>query len=411
MTNTIIISAPVGSTGYTINAPTTTIGAYLSDPANARLAVSIPTTATTRLFSSMGRTGSTTVWRLRNGVGQADVANATLNSYGGGFSQQYSLLSGTDTFVSSTVATGSATHILSFPGFSSTKAAGNQAVSSIYTLQITDIIELRGAGGNDILNGGSRADRLLGNAGNDTLTGNAGNDTLDGGTGNDSLIGGLGDDLYIVDSVGDVTTETSTLVTEIDTVQSSVTRTLGDNLENLTLTGVEAINGTGNSLNNVLIGNSANNTLTGDGGADTLTGGLGADTFVFKPDLNDPLFTDTVTDFTPGDGDVFAFGPVPLDQGFIDVPAPGTSAILGNAANALLNLIDDSAYIVVDTEDNINALGGFLFFIRFAYATDTNRLLYSSDGFGSDSSIIADTNDFGSGPLSSLTSANFAFVA
>jgi len=49
----------------------------------------------------------------------------------------------------------------------------------------------------------------------------------------------------------------------IDLVQASVTCTLGSNLENLTLTGSGAINGTGNSAANVLIGNGAVNTLTG----------------------------------------------------------------------------------------------------------------------------------------------------
>jgi Ca2+-binding RTX toxin-like protein len=61
-------------------------------------------------------------------------------------------------------------------------------------------------------------------------------------------------------------------------VQSSVTYTLGNNLENLTLTGTAAINGTGNTLNNVLTGNSGNNTLTGLAGDDTLNGGGGNDT-------------------------------------------------------------------------------------------------------------------------------------
>ena len=48
-----------------------------------------------------------------------------------------------------------------------------------------------------------------------------------------------------------------------DSVQSSVTYILADNVDNLTLTGTTAINGTGNALNNVLTGNSGANVLTG----------------------------------------------------------------------------------------------------------------------------------------------------
>ena len=59
-----------------------------------------------------------------------------------------------------------------------------------------------------------------------------------------------------------------------------MTYALTANVENLTLTGVGAINGTGNVLDNVLIGNSANNTLTGGAGNDTIDGGLGPDTMI-----------------------------------------------------------------------------------------------------------------------------------
>ena len=130
---------------------------------------------------------------------------------------------------------------------------------------------------NDTCNGGGGNDTLLGGAGNDTLFGGTGNDYLDGGTGTDNLVGGTGNDTYVVDSTGDVVTETSTVTTEIDTVKSSVSWTLGSNLENLTLIGSAAINGTGNSLNNTIIGNAAANVLSGGTGNDTLYGGSGND--------------------------------------------------------------------------------------------------------------------------------------
>jgi hypothetical protein len=45
----------------------------------------------------------------------------------------------------------------------------------------------------------------------------------------------------------------------IDLVQASVSLRLGANVENLTLTGTAAINGTGNELNNVITGNGGAN--------------------------------------------------------------------------------------------------------------------------------------------------------
>ncbi|KNH43125.1 type I secretion protein, partial [Pseudomonas lini] len=92
---------------------------------------------------------------------------------------------------------------------------------------------------------------------------------LDGGLGADILIGGAGNDTYVVDNIGDVISETSTLAGEIDTVRSSVTFTLGANLENLTLTGAANLNGIGNTLNNVITGNDGNNQLNGGAGLDT----------------------------------------------------------------------------------------------------------------------------------------------
>ncbi len=144
-----------------------------------------------------------------------------------------------------------------------------------------------GTAGNDILNGGLGDDTLNGFAGNDIINGFAGNDHINGGSGNDQMNGGTGDDTYVVDSTGDVVTEDANAGT--DTVESSINYVLGDNLENLTLTGTDNIFSLGNALNNELIGNTANNTLFGlvgddriDGGAgdDSMFGGVGDDTYV-----------------------------------------------------------------------------------------------------------------------------------
>jgi Ca2+-binding RTX toxin-like protein len=110
--------------------------------------------------------------------------------------------------------------------------------------------------------------------GNDSLKGGAGNDFLNGGAGNDTLEGNDGNDTYWVNSTADRIIENGT---GTDTVMSTLSWTLGANLETLILSGREALNGTGNNLNNRLTGSFGNNVLSGLGGNDTLIGNGGND--------------------------------------------------------------------------------------------------------------------------------------
>jgi len=144
-------------------------------------------------------------------------------------------------------------------------------------------------------NGNALSNVLIGNTGNNVLSGGAGNDTLDGSSGIDTLVGGTGNDTYMVDNLKDVVTETSALAGEIDTVRSSVTWTLGANLETLILTGSALLNGTGNALGNVLVGNAGNNVLSGGAGSDTLDGAGGIDTLVGGTG-NDTYMVDNLKD-------------------------------------------------------------------------------------------------------------------
>lgn len=140
--------------------------------------------------------------------------------------------------------------------------------------------------------GSGFADTLTGAAGANTLVGGGGNDRLDGGGGTDMLVGGTGDDLYIVDVSTDAVVEGAD--EGADTVQSSVSFTLGANIERLTLTG-GAITGTGNALDNVITGTAGNNTLSGNDGNDTLDGGAGNDVLVGGRG-NDTYVVDTTGD-------------------------------------------------------------------------------------------------------------------
>ncbi|TNJ36557.1 hypothetical protein FGF66_11710 [Chlorobaculum thiosulfatiphilum] len=115
------------------------------------------------------------------------------------------------------------------------------------------------------------------------MFGGEGNDTM-GGFGVNSMYGGSGDDIYKVNDEHDFVYEK--LNEGADLVDSEVTYTLPDNVENLTLHhnlifSDPAINGTGNDLDNQLKGNNAANVLSGVGGDDIMDGGDGYDTAAY----------------------------------------------------------------------------------------------------------------------------------
>jgi Ca2+-binding RTX toxin-like protein len=193
--------------------------------------------------------------------------------------------------------------------------------------------------------GSAFSDTLTGTTGANVLTGGAGDDSLVGSTGADTMIGGTGDDTFSVDSSGDVVVENAGEGT--DTVMSAVTYTLGANLENLTLTGSLAINGTGNAANNVITGNTGANILNGGAGDDTLAGGAGADTLTGGANADHFVFSDgggvdTITDFSTAQGDV-------IDLTGIDAntTVAGDQAFTFIGTAAFHNVAGELRYVVV----------------------------------------------------------------
>jgi Ca2+-binding RTX toxin-like protein len=279
------------------------------------------------------------------------------------------------------------------------------------TVNLTTGVAIDGFGRQDTL---VSIERVRGTEADDSLTGSSaanrfralgGNDVLDGKAGADDMRGGAGNDIYVVDNFGDIVDENSDGGAGTDTVKSSITFNLADttkvfgDVERLTLTGSSAINGSGNSLGNIITGNSANNslagssgndtlnagsgddTLNGGSGKDTLTGAAGKDFFLFNAALSASSNVDTVTDFSIADDTIRLENAI-----FTALTTTGTLASAAFRAN--------TTGLAGDSSD------------RIIYETDTGKLFYDADGTGATAGIQFATLTTGL----ALTNADFSVI-
>ncbi|MBD5804304.1 Bifunctional hemolysin/adenylate cyclase precursor [Azoarcus sp. Aa7] len=189
------------------------------------------------------------------------------------------------------------------------------------------------------------------------------NDTLNGGAGADTMSGVNGDDTYYVDNAGDVVIEGAGQGN--DTAISTVSYTLGANVENLTLSGAANVAATGNALNNVINGNA---------GSNVLTGGAGSDVFRFDDALNGVSNVDTLSDFMSGADKIqlatSVFGSLSganLGQSFITIDGVTTTG----AADANDFLIYDSNSGALYYDQDGSGAGAM---VQFATLSDASSL-------------------------------------
>jgi len=235
---------------------------------------------------------------------------------------------------------------------------------------------------------GSGNINATGNASGNLLIGNNGDNVLDGLAGADLMAGGLGNDIYVVDSLFDLVSEESNGGT--DKVKSAVDFTLGDNFENLELTGAAAFNGIGNASNNNILGNDAanqldgldgNDAINGRGGNDTIHGGAGTDI------ISGGLGADALDGGSGSDTFIFDTAPsaANVDQiyGFIatDDTIQLSKAVftgLGTTGLALATAAFHSGAGVKTAHDADD---------RIIYDTGTGDLYYDKDGTGAAAAV------------------------
>jgi Ca2+-binding RTX toxin-like protein len=273
---------------------------------------------------------------------------------------------------------------------------GFDRVTSFITYALPDHVENLLLLGTDPLDGFGNAlgNIINGNAAANRLVGGDGNDRLDGGLGADTLEGGTGNDVYIIDDAGDLAVESPG--EGVDTVQSRISYTLTEAVENLLLVGAAALDGIGNAENNRLTGNAeanllrgldGNDTLNGLAGADTLEGGAGNDRLVGGPG-DDMLIG--------GEGEDSLFGGAGADS--------FRFAGLSDAGDSIADFAPGQDLVLISTAGfggllptGVLAGGNFAFdspdaaVAQFVYSAATGVLAWDEDGSGTAAAVTLAT--------------------
>ena len=308
-------------------------------------------------IENLALTGSASIDATGNGAANAITGNAGANVLDGG--------AGADTM---TGGAGDDTYIVDNAGDLVIEAAdeGTDLIRSLVSCTASSSVE-------NLTLIGSAAINATGNTLANQITGNAGDNVLDGGAGADTLTGGAGDDTYVIDVAGDIVIEAAG--EGLDLVVSTVSFTLGADIEDLTLTGSAAVDATGNALDNFITGNAGTNVLRGLGGNDTLDGDEGDDIYLFN--LGDGV--DTISswawDTSASKANVLRFGAgIALQDLRLIRPADISSSGMGDALILSTQGTTDTVRIDDFFWDN-DPTNGYneVQFIEFADGTVWNR--------------------------------------
>jgi Ca2+-binding RTX toxin-like protein len=184
------------------------------------------------------------------------------------------------------------------------------------------------------------------------MWGNDGVNWLNGLEGADIMQGFGASDYYFVENAGDRVIEYAG-GGDLDTVLTSISYTLPDNVERLVINGASGtfnLNLTGNGLANELTGNAGRNVIDGRGGADLMSG-LGD---------NDTYFVDNTGDVIvegSGGGSDFVFTSIDYTLSD-DIERMSAADIGGTAALTLVGNVRDNEITGNDGANQLSGQGG-----------------------------------------------------